>query len=93
MNDKALMEQIIDTINAIFTARDIVNVDISNMDTEQTEIVMDSITFISIIVALEEEFDIEIPDEYLLLTEMNTISKMTDVISAVLDNQNNSIGE
>ena len=29
---------------------------------------MDSIAFIHIVVALEEEFDIEIPDEYLLLT-------------------------
>ena len=54
---------------------------------------MDSIKFISIIITLEEEFDIEIPDEYLVLTEMNTISKMADVISTVLDNRNNSIGE
>ena len=46
---------------------------------------MDSITFIRVIVALEEEFDIEIPDDKLLLTEMNTVSKMADVISAVLD--------
>ena len=54
---------------------------------------IDSIAFIRTIVALEEEFDIEIPDEYLLLTEMNTISKMTDVISTVFDPQNNAIGE
>lgn len=54
---------------------------------------MGSITFIHVIVALEEAFDIEIPDEYLLITEMNTLSKMTDVISAVLDHQNSAIGE
>ena len=54
---------------------------------------MDSIAFIHIVVALEEEFDIEIPDEYLLLTEMNTISKIAEVISAALDNQNKEIGE
>lgn len=54
---------------------------------------IDSIAFIRIIVALEEAFDIEIPDEYLLITEMNTLSKMTDVISTVLDHQNNVIGE
>ena len=54
---------------------------------------MDSIAFIHIVVALEEEFDIEIPDEYLLLTEMNTISKIAEVISATLDNQNKEIGE
>lgn len=34
-------------------------------------------------VALEEEFDIEIPDEKLLLAE-NTVSKITDVISSIL---------
>ncbi len=45
---------------------------------------MDSISFIRIIVALEEEFDIEIPDEKLLLAEMNTVSKITDVISSIL---------
>lgn len=54
---------------------------------------MDSIAFIHIVVALEEEFDIEIPDEYLLLTETNTISKIAEVISAALDNQNKEIGE
>ena len=54
---------------------------------------MDSIVFIRVIVAFEEAFDIEIPDEYLLITEMNTLSKMTDVISTVLDHQNSVIGE
>ncbi len=49
--------------------------------------------FIRIVVSLEEEFECEMPDSKLLLTEMNTISKMTDVISAVVDNQNNSMGE
>ena len=53
----------------------------------------DSLDIVELIMAFEEAFDIEIPDEKLLLTEMNTISKMTEVISAVLDNQNNSIGE
>ena len=50
-------------------------------DEDLVDLGMDSITFIRVVVALEEAFDIEIPDEKLLLTEMNTISKMTDVIS------------
>ena len=54
---------------------------------------IDSITFIRVVVAVEEAFDIEIPDEYLLITEMNTLSKMTDVISTVLYHQNSVIGE
>ncbi len=74
------------------------NLENTKITFEQTEddlsaLGMDSIAFIRIIVALEEAFDIEIPDEKLLLNEMNTISKMTDVISAVLDHQNNAIGE
>ena len=57
---------------------------------EQTEedlssLGLDSITFIRVIVALEEAFDIEIPDEKLLITEMNTGSKMVSVIAAVMD--------
>ena len=50
---------------------------------------MDSITFIQIIVALEEKFECEIPDEKLLITEMDTIQKMIDVLQALYDDQNN----
>lgn len=46
---------------------------------------IDSITFIRVIVALEETFGIEIPDEKLLITEMNTVSKIVDVVNIVLD--------
>lgn len=63
------------------------------MEDELSVIGLDSITFIRIIVALEEAFDIEIPDEYLLPAEMNNISKIADVIYTVLDHQNSTIGE
>ena len=74
------------------------NLENTEITFEQTEddlsaLGMDSIAFIRVVVALEEAFDIEIPDEYLLITEMNTLSKMTDVISTVLDHQNSVIGE
>ena len=49
---------------------------------------MDSITFIQIIVALEEKFECEIPDEKLLVTEMDTVQKMIDVLQALYDDQN-----
>ena len=52
-----------------------------------TDLGMDSITFIQIIVALEEEFECEIPDEKLLITEMDTVQKMIDVLQALYDNQ------
>lgn len=50
---------------------------------------MDSITFIQIIVALEEEFECEIPDSMLLITEMDTVQKMIDVLQALYDEQGN----
>ena len=51
------------------------------------ELGMDSITFIQIVVALEEEFECEIPDEKLLITEMDTVQKMLDVLQSIDDNQ------
>ena len=50
---------------------------------------MDSITFIEIIVALEEEFECEIPDSKLLITEMDTVRKMIDVLHTLYDEQEN----
>lgn len=88
------MEHILDKVLKILNA----NIENTEIKCEQSQddlsaIGLDSITFIRVIVALEEEFDIEIPDEKLLLTEMNTISKMTDVIFVALDQQNSTIGE
>jgi acyl carrier protein len=56
----------------------------AELDTDLSTVGMDSITFIRIVVALEEAFEIEVPDDYLLMTEMNTIEKMTDVIAEAL---------
>ena len=44
---------------------------------------MDSITFIKIIVAVEEEFECEIPDSKLLLGEMNTVNKIVQVLNDI----------
>ena len=56
----------------------------SEFDTDLSTVGMDSITFIRIVVALEEAFEIEVPDDYLLMTEMNTIEKMTNVVAEAL---------
>ena len=49
----------------------------------QDDLGMDSITFVQIIVALEEEFECEIPDSKLLITEMNTIQKIVEVLKTI----------
>lgn len=45
---------------------------------------MDSITFIRIIVSIEEEFECEIPDVKLLITEMNTVNKILKVLTTIV---------
>ena len=54
-------------------------------DANLTEMGMNSITFIQIVVALEEEFECEIPDTKLLVTEMDTIQKIVDVLQSLYD--------
>ena len=44
----------------------------------------DSISFISSIVSLEEEFNIEFPDEYLLIEKMNNINNICLIIESLL---------
>lgn len=65
------------------------NMEVSQDQIEDSllELGMDSITFIQIVVALEEEFECEIPDEKLLITEMDTVQKILDVLQSIYDNQ------
>ena len=79
---KTILEKVLEILNT--------NIENNVITPEQTEedlssLGLDSITFIRVIVALEEAFDIEFPDEKLLITEMNTVSKMSSVIAAVMD--------
>lgn len=60
-------------------------ISMAEIEEDLTNYGMDSITFIHIIINLEEEFDIKIPDEYLLLPQLNTLKKMVDIIWYVLN--------
>lgn len=53
-------------------------------DCELSKLGMTSIVFIQIVVSLEETFDIEIPDEKLIMTEMGTVNKIINVVKEVL---------
>ena len=46
---------------------------------------MDSIKFITLIVALEAEYRCEIPDEKLLIPELNTVRKIIDVLNSIAE--------
>lgn len=61
------------------------------LDRDLTELGMDSIAFIQIIVSLEETFGCEIPDSKLLFSEMNTICKITSVIQSLYNEPNEEL--
>ena len=44
--------------------------------------ILDSMTFIKIVVALEEEFDFEFDDEKLLITEFPTVKSMIEYVES-----------
>ena len=55
----------------------------SMVDIELPQLGIDSITFIKIVVSLEESFDCEIPDSRLLFSEMNTVNKIMKVLKEI----------
>lgn len=44
---------------------------------------MDSMLFIQMVVSIEEEFECEIPDSKLLISEMNTVNKVIEVLKSI----------
>ncbi len=54
-------------------------------DTELDSVGLDSIKFITLVVELEDYFQIEIPNNVLRIKELNTITKITKIIYGVLN--------
>lgn len=44
---------------------------------------VDSIKFIRIIIEIEDTFDVEIPDEYLLFSQLNTLEKIKNMLNTL----------
>ena len=74
------VEKVIEILNASIENAEITK---DKLDEDLSELGMDSITFIQIIVALEEEFECEVPDSKLLLVEMNTANKIVQVLKDI----------
>ena len=64
-----------------------IQIDLNEIETTFDEIGMSSIAFVAIIVSLEEKFMIEIPDEYLSMSELNSVKKIVEVLDEVLLNK------
>lgn len=60
--------------------------DINEIDSNValTDYGVDSLKYISIILALEDYFKIEIPDNYLVFSKSNTIKKLNSIIEELL---------
>lgn len=73
------IDKILDILNA-----NVVNTEFTKeqLDENLAELGMDSIAFIRVIVSLEE-FECEVPDSKLIITEMNTINKMVEVLTSI----------
>ena len=54
-------------------------------ETNLAELGMNSIAFIQTIVEMEDRFQIEIPDEYLLISEMDTVYKMASIVMSLTE--------
>lgn len=46
---------------------------------------LDSVSFIQLIILIEEEFNIVVPDEYLLIEQMDTIEKIEQILEKILE--------
>ena len=46
---------------------------------------IDSIKFIQMVVEIEEEFECEIPDEKLLISEMNSVEKIMNILQEIFE--------
>lgn len=80
-------EEILEIVNSVQD----MEVTVDQCDDDLLELGLDSIKFIQIIVSLEEAFECEIPDEKLLLTEMNSVNKMLEVLQLAVSEGDKSV--
>ena len=62
-------------------------IDTSEEDMDLLSMEIDSITFITFIVALEEKFEIQFPDEYLTMEVMTSLNGFASLICSLLSNK------
>ena len=79
--DRITVESIIEILNSL---DENIMITGEQADEDLTALGVDSIVFIKFIVAMEEEFDCEIPDSKLILSEMNSVSKIYEALKEVI---------
>lgn len=81
--EKNIKEIIIDKLNLQELDDEI----IENMDL-YLDAAMDSLTFISIIIEIENAFDIEIPDNLLIMDKFKNFKKICDIVEKISKEKN-----
>ncbi len=79
---KGYIEKVVSIVNE---AIEEVDVTLAMCDEELQLIGLDSISFIRMIVMLEDEFCIEFPDEVLYMENLNTINRIINVMEPLLE--------
>ena len=82
-----MKEVTVEGILRVVNSLDNIGVSTEQLDESLPNLGMDSISFIQIVVGLEETFDCEIPDSKLLISEMDTIRKILDVLQELYEMQ------
>ena len=77
---KATIDKIVEILNTNIENAEITE---EKFDENLSELGMDSLVFIKIIISLEEEFECEIPDSKLLLREMDTVNKILGILKDI----------
>ena len=52
-----------------------------------SEVLEDSLLFVSMIIEMEQEFDIEIPDEYLAADRLTTFQDLEELVKELVPNK------
>lgn len=73
----------IDKIVEVIRASGDIEIEASQWEDSLSDMGMDSISFVQIVVALEEAFACEIPDSKLMISEMDTVQKIFEVLQAI----------
>lgn len=80
-----MKEVAVESILRVINSLDNIEVSTEQLDESLPNLGMDSISFIQIVVGLEEAFDCEIPDSKLLVSEMDTVQKILDVLQELYE--------
>ena len=80
-------EKMLEIVNSVQD----MEVTVDQCDDDLLELGLDSIKFIQIIVSLEEAFECDIPDEKLLLSELNSVNKMLEVLQLAVSESDKSV--